>query len=487
MRLIKFGSIFSASLIFLSSCSKDFLNKQPSTAVDLGVAVATEGDLGVALNGTYASLRAVDLYGRTLPLKGDIMADNAFVTTANSGRYLSFNNYSFNNGDGYALGIWQNAYIVIKAANTVINSTIASTANVDEYKGEAYAIRALMHFELVRNYAHPYTVAPNDLGVPLVTTFDQTSKPARNTIKEVYTQVLADLDKAYTLMSQYRGTAYFSKYAAKALAARVYQHMGDWANAKTAALDVITNSGWVMLPPASYASPSGSAATSQASYSAGGYWSNPATQTSSKNETLFEVSSDLNNNNGFDQLGGIYLNIGGSYGDILGTEELHNLYSATDVRAALNPVGSRSGQAGTVYLNYKYPNAFNNTDRDDTKVLRLSDIILIAAEAYYNTSDEMNALKYLNMVAKQRDPSFTGYTSTGGQLLEDILTERRKELAFEGNRFWDLLRLKRTFVKVVNQNPLKTITITPDNVGLILPIPVTEINANPNVAQNPGY
>ena len=486
MKLIsKFNYILFAAAAVFTSCSKEFLDKKPNTAVDLASAISTEGDLSVALNGAYSSLRAVDLYGRTLPIKGDLMADNAFVTTANSGRYLSMNIYSFNNGDQYALGVWQNAYVAIKNANTVINATIDTSANVNQYKGEAFAIRALMNFELVRNYAHSYVTAPDDPGIPIVTTFSQDAKPARNTVKEVYTQVIADLEKAYSLMSDYRGTAYFSKFAARALEARVYQNMGDWENAKTAAIDVINNSGWAMLAAPSYVAPTGNAA--DGSYSPGGYWANPATQTSTKDETLFEVSSDLNNNNGFDQLGAMYLTTGGSYGDILGTEDLYNLYSGTDVRKGLLQIGDRSGQAGTVYLNFKYPNSSNNTDRDDTKILRLSDIILIAAEAYSNTGDDANALKYLNMVAQQRDPAFTGYASAGSRLLEDILTERRKELAFEGVRLWDLITLKRSWTKISNENPFKSIAVTPDNKELVFPIPVTELNANPAVTQNPGY
>src|SRR5258707_10134584 len=104
-----------------------------------------------------------------------------------------------------------------------------------------------MHFELVRNYGHPYTLAPNDPGVPIVLKFDSTSKPARNTVKEVYTQVIADLEKAYTLMAVYRGTGYFSKYTARALESRVYQNMGNWANALATAQDAIKNGGWLML------------------------------------------------------------------------------------------------------------------------------------------------------------------------------------------------------------------------------------------------
>ena len=473
-----------------TACSKSFLDKKPYTSNDLSGAITSEADLGVAVNGMYASLRSTDLYGRSVPLKGDLMADNAFVATANSGRYLTVNNFSFTNGDGYALGLWQTAYVAIKYANTVITNALPASATVNQYAGEAYAVRALMHFELVRNFAHPYTTAPTDQGIPLVTkfnigSFDPFALPARNTVKEVYAQVIADLDTAYARMTTYKGTAYFSKWAARALQARVYQHMGDWANARMAALDVVNNSGWVMLAPAAYVSPSGTVAAG--TYSPGGYWANPAVQASSKNETLFEVACDITNNNGFDQLGGIYLTTGGYYGDILGVADVYNLYAATDVRKGLMATGTRSGQSGTAYFSYKYPNASNTVDKDDIKILRLSDIILIAAEAYYNAGDFPNALAYLNRVAKQRDPSFGGYGSTGTQVLEDILTERRKELAYEGIRLWDLVRLGRSWTKIKNQNPLTTVSITPASTALIYPIPVAEINANKNISQNPGY
>ncbi|MGZ3937448.1 MAG: RagB/SusD family nutrient uptake outer membrane protein [Flavisolibacter sp.] len=496
--------IFSilAISVGLASCKKSFLNRDPYNAVPLSSAIQSESDLSVALNGVYASLRNTDLFGRTLPVKGDLMADNSFVTTANSNRYITLNTFTIGPADAYALAIWTNGYIVIKNANNVIKAGtgLTGSANVNQYLGEAYATRALMYFEMVRNFAHAYTVAPDDPGIPIVSdslVFDPTItayRPARNSVREVYTKVIADLEKAYTLMTLYRGTGYFSKYAARALEARVYQNMGDWANAKTVALDVINNSGWVLLSPTAYVNPSGNLGTSGSSssntYSPGGYWANPSVQTSTKNETFFEVASDLLSNNGFDQIGYIYLQVGGGYGDILATDTLYNLYSATDVRRGLiprAPANYRSGQSGNVNLNYKYPNPANGTDKDETKIIRLADVILIAAEAYYNLGDEANANLYLNKVAKQRDPSFAGWADTGPQVLEDILIERRKELAFEGQRLWDLVRLKRTWIKVKNQNPLSTLTVTFDNPQLIFPIPQAERDANPNITQNPGY
>jgi len=495
--------VFITLVIFSAACKKSYLTRDPYNAVPLGSAIGSEADLAVALNGVYAGLRGTDLFARTLPVKGDLMADNTFITTSNSNRYITPNNFTTTAADAYAAAIWSGGYIVIKNANNVIKSgtALGSTANINQYVGEAYAIRALMYFELVRNYGHPYTAAPGDPGVPIVSdslAFDPTItgyKPSRNTVAEVYAKVIADLEKAYSLLTLYRGTAYFSKYAARALEARVYQNMGDWNNANTVSLDVINNSGWVMLSSTAYVNPSGalggtSAASSLNTYSPGGYWASPAVQTSTKNETFFEIGCDLLANNGFDQIGFIYLQVGGGYGDVLATDDLYNQYSATDVRRGLiprAPAGYRSGQGGNINLCYKYPNPANGADKDDIKIIRLSDVILIASEAYYNTADEANAKVKLNQVAIQRDPAFTGYTSTGAALLNDIINERRKELAFEGNRFWDLVRLQRSWTKTKNQSPLGTISVTPANTQLIFAIPQGERDANANMSQNPGY
>ena len=468
----KIFSIPLVGILILASCSKDTLNLNPNNAVALSSAIKTESDLLVALVGAYSSIRNTNLYGRTLPVKGDLMADNTYVTTSNSGRYITMNNYAFNNGDGDAGGVWSSAYVAINNANTVINSGLTGTANINQYIGEALAIRALMHFELVRNFALPFTVNSSSPGIPYVTTYNSGALPSRPTVASDYTQIIADLEKAYSLLTVYRGTGYFSKYAARALEARVYQSMGDWANAKLTALDVVTNSGFTLLPSATYAN----------------FWKATAPQTTTKNETLFEVVSDAINNNGFDQLGYIYIQVNGSgYADLFATPGVVSLYSATDVRNNFFSAGTRAGQVGTAYSCQKYTNPANSAGRDNTKVLRYADVLLILAEAYYNTGDMVNANLYLNMVATQRDPSFAGWNDTGALVLEDILTERQKEFLFEGYRFWDLVRLKRSFTKIKNPNPLATVSVAPGNIALVFPIPVTELNANPNMTQNAGY
>jgi hypothetical protein len=117
-------------------------------------------------------------------------------------------------------------------------------------------------------------------------------------------------------------------------------------------------------------------------------------------------------------------------------------------------------------------------------------VLLILAEADAHTSNESDARLYLNKVAQQRDPSFSGYTSSGQTLIDDIIQERRKELAFEGDRYWDIARLNLDVnrINLNNNYPSNTpLTLAAGNDKRIWPIPQAELDANPNIEQNPGY
>lgn len=462
--------IIICSSAAFTACKKSFLERTPSNGLPAESVIVSEGGMRDAINGLYASLRTANLYGRSIPLLGDLLADNAFIHTTNSNRYIAENQYTYTALSANALGIWTDAYAAILAANNIINSSVSGTAAIDNYKGEAYAIRALLYLELVRFFATPYTVNPDAEGVPVILTYDISLKPARKKVSEVYAQIIADLNQAFTLMTINKNSSYMTKYAAKALLARVYQHMANWTGARDAALDVVNNGGYTLLDTAAFKE----------------YWKSPIPVTN-KTETIFEVSSDAVNNLGTNALAYFYEQSG--YGDAVATDNLYNLYSATDARRTyIDPTLRRARAATGPFIKavVKYPNTNNANDKDDVKVIRYADVLLILAEAYYNLNDEVNARLRLNEVAQKRDPLFAGYTSSGPQLLEDILTERRKELAFEGTRFWDLVRLNR----VINrgpQYPAAAQTITTTNTRRVLPIPQTERDANPNISQNPGY
>jgi hypothetical protein len=444
------------------SCKKNFLDLRPPTSLPVEDALKTEADLMVALRGAYAGLRTIDLWGRTIPVVGDVMADNAYISIQNSNRYIAYHKYEVNRSDGNVLGLWTNAYHVILRCNNIINANPGTSTNVNQYKGEAFAVRALLYFTLLNFFSKPYSEDPDSPGVPVVKEFNQNLLPPRNTVAEVYNLVLSDLAQAYTLMTQFTNSSQFSKFAARALEAKVQLYKGDVANAKIAALDVINNGGFVAVNATNYKS----------------YWDNEIVRTD-RVETLFEVSSDAVGNNGFEALGYIYSQQG--YGDLLCSSDLFALYSGTDVRRTILATGVRGGSA-SVFIN-KYPDI--GGDRSDTKVLRLSDTYLIAAEACL-PGNETEARSYLNYIATRRDASFTGYTSTGNVLFDDIIRERRKELAFEGDRFHDLNRLKRIIQRSTNY-PLAARIINYPDYRRVLPIPQAEMDANPNIQQNPGY
>ena len=448
-----------------ASCKKEFLELNPPTSLTPGQALGTEADLLVALRGAYAATRGVDYHGRTLPIIGDLMADNSYQHSLNTNRYTLFNNYTFNTTDGNVLGIWTTAYSDILRANNIINSKVATTVNVEQYKGEARCLRALAYFNLVRYFAKPYTDDPNSMGVPIITAYDPELKPGRDKVSDVYNLIISDLNAAYIGMTKFTNSSQFSKYAAKALLAKVYLTMGDMANAKTAAVDVITNGGFGSLTTTNHA----------------GYWAASAFRID-KLETLFEVSSDDVANLAFDALSYLYSQAG-NYGDMVCSDSLYVKFEAADIRRALYPIVQRpAGGANVVSVN-KYP--VISGDYSDTKVLRLSEMYLIAAEASL-PANEADALTYINYITSRRGA--TAIASTGAQLLADVLNERRKELAFEGDRYLDLQRLKKDVVRS-NNYPAAARNIPYSNFRRILPIPQSELDANPAIRtqQNTGY
>jgi hypothetical protein len=470
---IKYNYIPVLLLLLLTtgSCKKDFLNREPTGSLPAGDAIKTVDDMEIALNGIYAGLRSSNLYGRTIPLFGDELADNVYISSNNSNRYLDFFqvNYTVNNGN--ARGIWQSAYNEIMNANNVIHSSVTGTAAADEFRGEALALRALMYFELVKHFSRPYTVVgPTALGVPLVLTNDPFNKPSRNTLGEVYAQIEKDLKDAIPLLTdEERSSGYINEWAAKGILARMYQFKGDWGNALTTAQDIINNSGYTLIDLSTFTN----------------YWRSNTARNDGL-ETLFEVVNDLVGNAANDALSYFYDQAG--YGDALAANALYNLYPASDIRKSL--ILPSSPTRGNVRVVNKYPNS-TQPEKDEVKIIRLSEVYLIAAEAAYNLNNELLAKEYLNAIGSRRDIAFVPYTSTGAALLNDILLERRKELAFEGHRYWDLARynLPVTRVNTANNYAGVPLTIAPTNFRRILPIPQTELDANPNIRnqQNPGY
>ncbi len=450
----------------LGSCSKSFVDKTAAGNLSTTEALSTPQLLQSDLIGLYSELRGVDQYGRDFPVIGDLMADNTFLEARNSGRYIYQFAYTVPTIDAVTLSMWQNSYNGILDANQIID---AQVTGADAVKSQAYAIRALLYFKLVNIFAQPYTFDSTGMGVPLVLHYDVTAEPGRSSVAAVYKQIVSDLQTALVSAPDYVNSVFLSRYAIEGLLARVQMYMGDYNDALNSAVDVINASPFTLVQPGAFKA----------------FWADPNVHTDAV-EVMFEIDCDAINNNGFDDLGGIYIN---GYQDIYCSAQLEGLYTATDVRSQLLINGFTKG-GNAAYLVNKYPNA-ENTDRDNPKVIRLAEVYLIAAESAARLGDNTDALVFVNALAELRDPSFTGYTDLGPALVADIIQERRKELAFEGDRLYDMQRCGLDINRGQNAGAAAGdgLSIPFPNDLRVAPIPEQEILRNATIAsqQNPGY
>lgn len=471
------NSAYLIALLLFVSCNNIELDPSQEDAVSIEDGIVDLISANAAVDGMYDLLYRRDYYGRELMVTPEIMADNILVSPANSGRYLTQYQYSIIPANGSVTNVWDNLYKNINAANTVLfyANTLTGTTQeqLDELNGHAFAIRAMAHFDLVRTYAFPYSTTEasaatgangngGHLGVPLLTEFDSSDPKPRSTVAEVYIQIINDLNSAIQLLpsTPYSNSSKFNVTAAKALLARVYLYKEDYPMAYTTALEVINDGNYFL--------------TSNSDYIAND-WSG----TLSSNEGLLQLPASANDSNGFDSLGSIYIDEGddgnGGYGDLIPTADIKDLYTATDVRR------NWFRNIGGVDFNFKFPNSFTN----DIPLIRLSEMYLIVAEAVANNAGSLIVGQdALTQIIQRADPSAPSVTSSGNDLLVQTLNERRKELAFEGHRMYDIVRNKLDVIRIDLATPSTISTINYPDYRMIWPIPEDEIIANDNINEN---
>jgi starch-binding outer membrane protein, SusD/RagB family len=464
----------------LLSCS-DFLEIDPQQSLKSNSALLTLSDVRLAVNGMYDLMTASEYYGRYFPLLPDVMSDDA-KQNATANRAKEMAQFSALPSHFILVDMWNWIYSNINRANMIISTDLtvkpADQATYNYYKGQAYAIRALGHFDLVRMFAQTYsfTADASHAGIPIkispsLSTNDFSNAVTRSTVAEVYTQVINDLLQAETLLlskpTAATTTAALYKEFAQGLLSRVYLYKGDYANAAAYATKVID---------ARY--PNGASThtlVNNAGYR-GMFTANFST------ESLLELAQLADDTRGSETLGRMYIAEG--YGDYLPSLDLYNLIAANDARRAnfkLDP-----GLAG-IYAANRVDKYNLTTNLNNTKVMRLSEVYLNRAEALAKLgTNNTQAQSDLNAIRRRAIPTAPLVTATGQALIDEILLERRKELCFEGHRLWDLTRNGKGVVRVNCTAPADKCNLTYPNNLFILPIPDDEINRS-GIAQNPGY
>ncbi|KVV13699.1 RagB/SusD family nutrient uptake outer membrane protein [Flavobacterium sp. TAB 87] len=462
--------LLSMMCLGLTSCSDSFLDIKPEQNVAAEDAVIDLVTLQTAINGMYSKLQDSDYYGRTMYVIPELMADNLYLSSRNTGRYLEFENFVVSDRNTYAEGTWNQIYEVVVNATRAIEggklievTTAEQQKKIDQLVGEAYTVRALAHFDLVRLYAQPYNFTANatHAGVPVVTAINTNQvSPSRNNVSEVYTQINSDLAQALLLMTNQKASGYFSVSGAKALAARVALYQENNLEAIKQSTEVINTSAYSLMTNANYLK----------------VWN-----TAFNSESIFEIVNTIADSEGTNSLGHFFSVAG--YADALVTTELLGLYDSNDIRKSVIVQGAKPGAEKNALFVGKFPNGTKSDD--NIRLFRLAEQYLIRAEAYAKEGNDILAQQDLNLIVKRAQPNATTITDTGANLLDRILLERRKELAFEGHRLFDLNRNKKNVNIIQSEN---AVLVNYPNDKFILPIPLSEINANPNIKpQNNGY
>lgn len=477
MKAMNINKIYLAVLFVgsavLSSCS-DYLTTLPTNSLVSDGAISTPEDTKTALNGAYAGLisaRTDDAtyyyYGMDFLARAEVGGDD---TQTNKIGDRTENYYRFTDRQNNApQDLWFPPYAVISRVNVLLKAIddgeVPMTDVVKNSKGEALAIRALAHFDLLITYGAPYLKDNGaSLGVPIVkSVLNATDLPDRSTVAEGYQAVLDDLTDALNLISEEKNYGHFNKWGVKALLARVNLYKGDYEAAYSYAKDVVENGPYSLISNADYLAVWGQEENS---------------------ESIFDLALSSTSYSGDRELWGAVVSPS-EYGAVVATKAFIDLLNEdpADVRLGLL-VADKNGTQRTIN---KYPGRGSVTV-NNVRVLRLSDIYLIGAEAALkkSTPDQDLADNYLYEIRHRANAANTKITAT----LDLITKERRKELVLEGHRLYDVLRQGAEITRqggshFLNGNDL--ITVKWSDYRTIMAIPQAEIDANHNIQQNPEY
>ncbi|MCM4156604.1 RagB/SusD family nutrient uptake outer membrane protein [Gramella sp. AN32] len=431
-----------ALVLCFSGCD-DKLDLEPRQSISVGTAISSAENVKNILIGVYNETGQSPSYGGYLQLLADLYGTTDQITwggTFQPPRQVFNKNIFIDNG--FVSDLWLNGYEAINQANLVLDySDLLEEEDRDQVMGEAYFLRALNYFDLNRFFMSP----DGQIGVPLslegIIDYAQDLQIPRASASEVYSQVVSDLEMAYSLLPEDNGI-FADKYAAQALLARVYLQMGNYAGARDAADDVIQNSAHSLTSTFEDA------------------FNNDVDST--EDVFAFQVTTQ----DGANVLVTHYADqtFGGRGGDVTVNEAYLEMFGENDARGDFFYTSAQN--EGT--LTGKYTNQYANIS-----LLRLAEMYLIRAEANLREGTVIGASP-VEDVNKLR-------LRAGADLLtevtvEDVLKERELELMFEGFLVFDYKRTGREIATLPASSP-----------KLSFPIPQREIDANDLLTQNPGY
>ncbi|MBL0882244.1 MAG: RagB/SusD family nutrient uptake outer membrane protein [Chitinophagaceae bacterium] len=458
----------------LLSCKKSELELGPFNQIETAKAFNTQTDVSLAINGMYAGMRGAYV-NSTWNILGDALADNVILSTFGRQTLVNFSEWRYN-GNATSTFI-TTGYSVIRRANAILENIdkFPVGAFKDNARGEALAVRALLHFDIARLYAKTFTNATNtDSVAPYIVSTAATQLPSKEPVRGFYNKIVADLVAAEPLIAVNNGTGKLNRAAVNGLLSRVYLYMGDYARAITAANQALgTNP---VLP-------------SLADFAR--VWTDETS-----NGVLFKVLNTSQDDINTPGVNYYQITSGNIRSEYVAEYNLRQAFSATDVRTTAYIVTSPyNGVQQNHVIKYR-GRIGGNLGVLDVKILRTAEVLLNRAESNARLGNETAALADLNLLGAQRYANYQPITNlSGAALITEILKERRLELAFEGDRFFDLKRLNlpinRDGTRGDRADGTGTtylfLNMAANDHRFQLPYPNSEINFNINFKQNPGY
>ena len=419
--------------------------------------VKNESDVRAELLGAYSSLQHYDAYGERAELIPDLLATEGELSF--EGSFLTYRQYQDKvqiNTSSIAEGIWQRGYKIINNVNIVIgNADLVSEDNQAAMEAEAKFLRGLIYFHLSNLFGKPYSAGgvTTNLAVPLIlgpiiAQADlEKGMQARATVDAVHKQVIADLKFAAENLPEENDNGRATKYAAYAILSRVYLSEGLYEEAATAANEVIASDEFALASS----------------------FDKVFNNASNSPEDVFAIQQTNQSNAGTVDNGLQTFYAGRTYGGrgdvIVNTDKLP--YEDGDVRKDFyyEDYGIRVND-GFYSLKWQQPYKVYT-------VVRLAELYLTRAEANLRAGTAIGAdpVDDVNMVRERANASTLAVVTA-----EDVVQERLRELAYEGDKLWTYKRLKRNIGSYTYLND-----------KLILPIPQRETDVNTNLVQNAGY
>ena len=438
---MRYIPIIAFLAFFAASCEK-ILDVQPTESLSADEAIKTRNDVMRALTGCYDGLQQGGLYSLDMIVIPDLAADNLDHTGTRQ-EYGQIGNNAVLAENYLIEGMWNDSYDALNR----INSLLVKLPEVDELTGDERTsvsgqllfMRALLHFRLANLFG------PVPVKTQPTTGVDASLDVPRDPVDVVYAQVLNDLLEAKGKIGS-QDNVLASDGAVNALLARVYLFREQWEEAVAAATEVISS-------PA---------------YALDEKYNNLFTGGNSP-EIIFQLEYNAQDRNSL----AYYFFPTSMQGrnEFMPSESLQDAYEGEDT------VRLNASIAGDGYA-YKYRDITNGSD--NVIILRLAEMYLVRAEARAQLNGDLQAIK--DDIDAVRNRAGLGNTPAAsyGELKMAIEQERRVEFAFEGHRWFDLVRTGRAMEVLDNLSSTNQ---------LLFPIPLSEItaNANPGMYQNPGY